>query len=504
MSEGKKIAKNTIYLYIRMIIVMLVSLYTIRAIIDILGVQDYGVYSAVGGIVLMMSFLLSTITNAAQRYFSYELGKKNYSQLPKVFSTVFLLYLILAVIVAIVIELAGIWFLENKMILPVDRMGAAHWVLHLSLLSFIISILYSPFNAIIIAHENMKIYTHVSIIEAIIKLGVVYLLMISPIDKLVFYALLLLLSHGVVAMIYGVYCYKSYQESHLMISIDRQILRELLGYTSWSMFGALAGGANNQGVNLLLNSFCGPLVNTSYSVSYQVSNIFQMFGVNLFNAIRPPMIKKYATKEFITVIDMVYRSTKYISFLLLLLILPLFFEINFVLTIWLGNVIDYMVDFSRLMMLYVFILQLSNPLTIIAQAGNQVKMYHGVVDSFVLLTLLLSYMFLRLSFPVQSVICTMIVILFIAHFIRLKVVESFLRISYADYFKKSILPFLLTLVPTSLVLLFFHYQLEEGWIRLCVIVLISSGMIIPLGYFVGLNLKEKAIANNLLRKYFQH
>ena len=244
--------------------------------------------------------------------------------------------------------------------------------------------------------------------------------------------------------------------------MDKPIIRELLGYTSWTMFGALAGGANNQGVNLLLNSFYGPSVNTSYSVSHQVSNIFLMFGVNLFNAIRPPMIKKYATKQFDAVINILYKSTKYISFLLLLIVLPLFFEINFVLTIWLGNVIDYMVVFSRLMMIYVFILQLSNPLTIVSQAANKVRVYHGIVDSFVLLTLLLSYILLRFDFPVQSVFWSMIGILFTAHFIRMKIVHNFLQFSYVDYAKKAILPFFLILFPTSLILLLFHLQMAEG------------------------------------------
>lgn len=500
MVNGKQIAKNTVYLYIRMFIVMLVSLYTIRIIISVLGVNDYGVYCAVGGIIMTMQFLLSTIANAAQRYFSFELGNGNEVRLSKIFSSIFILYFLLAVFVVIVAEVVGIWFLENKMIIPSDRIESAHWVLHLSLLSFLVSILYSPYNAIIIAHENMKIYTYVSIVEALLKLGVVYLLLISPIDKLIFYAILLFLSHVIVALIYGVYCYKSYCETHLRFVLDRPILRELFGYTSWSMFGALAGGANNHGVNLLLNSFYGPAINTSYSVSNQIGHTIQMFGINLFNAIRPPMIKKYATNDFNEVIDLLYKSTKYVSLLLLLIMLPLFFEIHFVLTVWLGKVIEFMIDFSRLMMIYIFLQQLSNPLTIVSQAANKVKVYHGIVDSFVLLTLLLSYILLRIGFPAQSVFWTMIGILFMAHFIRLKIVNGFLQFSYKDYFKKSILPFMAVLLLTCLILSFIHQQMGEGWLRFFTIVLLSFSVVVLFFYYIGLDSKEKLMVQSLLTK----
>lgn len=500
MSQGKQIAKNTLYLYVRMFIVMLVSLYTVRVVIDILGVNDYGIYSAVGGVVLIMQFLSSTVTNAAQRYFSFELGKNDYVRLSRIFSSIFILYFLLAVFVVFIAEVFGVWFLENKMIIPSDRMEAARVVFQLSLLSFLVSIMFSPYNAIIIAHENMKIYTYVSIVEAFLKLVTVYLLLISPINKLVFYAVILFFSQVIVATIYAVYCYKFYSETHTRFVIDKPIIRELLGYTSWSMFGAMAGGANNHGVNLLLNSFYGPTINTSYSVSYQIGHTLQMFGVNLFNAIRPPMIKKYATKDLSGVIDLLYKSTKYISFLLLLIMLPLFFEIQFILTVWLGKVIDYMVDFSRLMMIYIFVLQLSHPLTIVSQAANKVKVYHGIVDSFVLLTLLLSYIFLRMGFPAQSVFVTMIGVLLIAHFIRLKVVNSFLRFSYKDYFNKSILPFILILISTSLLLYFLYQQIVEGWVRLGFICLLSSTLIITLGYVFGLDFEEKAIIRNVLKK----
>lgn len=495
-------AKNTIFLYIRMFIVLIISLYTVRIVIKTLGVEDYGIYGAVGGIVTIMSFLSQTVTYAAQRYFSFELGRNDLARLSKVFNSILVIYFSLAVFVALVAEFFGMWFLENQMVIPLERMTAAHWILHFSLLSFIVSILSSPFNAMIIAHENMKIYAYISVIEAIIKLAIVYLLFISPIDKLVFYALLMFLSHLLVGLIYGVYCARSYKETRLKLAIDKPIMKELVGYSSWTMFGSIAGAANNQGANLMLNSFFGPIANTSYSVSNQIGSTLQMFSANLFSAIRPQMIKRYALQQNESVVALLYKSTKYMALLLLFVMLPLFVEIHFVLTLWLGEVVEYMVDFSRLTMLYYFMLQLSNPLTVVAQAANKVKIYHVVVDSFMLLSLIVAYFFLRNGFPAQSVYWSMLGIMFIAHFIRLVIVKSIVPLFLAEYFKKSIVPFLGAMLVSCLLLAFVYSMFEEGWLRLFMVLAVSTLSIGVYSYFYALNDSERGLMLSFLKKKF--
>ena len=369
MSSGKQIAKNTMYLYIRMFFVMLVSLYTVRVVIKTLGVVDYGIFTAVGGIVLMMSFLSQTITFAAQRYFSFELGQNNMQRLQGVFGMVLVIYVITAIVIAIIAEIVGVWFLENKMIIPDERLDAAHWVLHFSLLSFIFHILYTPYNAMIIAHENMKAYAYISIIEVLLKLGIVYLLVLSNIDKLTLYSFLLLCISIVIALIYIIYCYWYYHETHFVFKPNRKLFSEL----------------------------------------------------------------KYATGDYKEVLNLFYISSKYSFFLLYIIMVPLFFEIHFILQIWLGQVTSYMVDFSRLMLIYVIILSISNPISIVVQAAGNVKRYHGIVDSFTLLTLFVAYFFFLAKAPAQSVFYIMIIVFIIAHFIRLIVLKYSIEFFFRDY-----------------------------------------------------------------------
>ena len=491
MANNKQIAKNTMYLYIRMFLVMLVSLYTVRVVISILGVVDYGIFSAVGGIVLMMSFLSSTITSAAQRYFSFELGKNNLQRLRRIFNSVLVIYVLTAVVIALIAEFAGIWFLENKMIIPEERMTAAHWVLHFSLLSFIVSILYTPFNAMIIAHENMKVYAYISIIEVFLKLGIVYVLLLSIHDKLILYSVLLFCASIIIALIYIGYAINHYKETHLILSFEKQIYSELIGYSSWTMFGTLAGAANQQGVGLLLNSFFGPVANASHSVANQVSHALQLFGINIFAAIRPPMTKLYAQGQGQEVKELLFTSTKYTLFLLLLIMMPIYFEMNYILILWLGEVSGYMLEFSRLALIYVMVLLISYPLTIVAQAANRVKQYHGIIDSFVLLTLLFSYCFLRYGYNATFVYWVMIIMLVCAHSIRLYIVKSIISFSYREYYKKSILPFMEVAICATIAIYYVHSSLSESFNRLLIVSIVSTFVIFVMTYFVGVNSHER-------------
>lgn len=501
MANGKLIAKNTMYLYLRMFLVMLISLYTVRVVISTLGVVDYGIFTAVGGIVLMMSFISQTITFAAQRYFSFELGKNNKQRLQEIFSMVLMIYIIAAIIIALVAEIVGIWFLENKMIIPDDRMDAAHWVLHFSLLSFVIHILYTPFNAMIIAHENMKVYAYISIVEVLIKLGIVFLLLLTSMDKLSFYAFLLFTASIFIACIYICYCYRNFNETHFIFKPKLSMFSELVTYSSWSMFGALAGAANQQGSSLLLNVFFGPVANASQSVANQVSHALQMFGTNLFAAIRPPMTKLYAQERYDEVVNLFFKSSKFTLFLLYFIMLPLFIEMHFILKLWLGSVSEYMVVFSRLALIYVVVLQLSSPITIIAQAANCVKRYHGIVDSFVLLTLLFSYLFFIMGANATAIYWTMIVVLIIAHFLRLYILNKIIDYSWKDYFVKAILPFGIACVLTSSVVTVTSCYYTEGYFRLIMTIGVSAIVNILFFITVGVNrLEREQLISLVLRK----
>lgn len=441
LSNSKQITRNSLFLYFRMLLIMLVSLYTVQVVVSTLGVIDYGIYSAVGGVVMIMTFLSQTISSAAQRFFSYELGRSDIMHLRRLFSSILIIYFILGLIIVVVAETLGLWFMYNKMIIPQERMDAAFWVFQFSLLTFLVIIISTPYNAIIIAHEDMKIFAYVSILEAICKLLIVYLLLIFSFDRLILYAVLLFLVSCLIRGIYGIICSKKYLETRFVFLWDKNILKSIFSYSSWTLFGTVAGAANNQGVNILLNMFFGPVANAAQSVGHQVSVALQSFSGNIFTAIRPPLIKSYADGNYEYMMNLFYKSSKYTFFLLYVILFPLAIKIQFVLEFWLGTVGKYMVEFCRLMMVYVVLIAIGNPITIIMQAANRVKLYHGIVDGFALICLPISYVAYKyFSFPAPTAFWVMVVIFAIAHCIRLVIMKRVIAFGYVDYLNKFVLP----------------------------------------------------------------
>ena len=445
-SDKKIIAQNTLFLYVRMFLIILVSLYTVRVVIKTLDITDYGIYTAVGGIVLALSFLSQTIASASQRFFAYELGRKDYLKLKRTFSIIFIVYVAIALIILLIAETLGLWFLNNVMTIPSDRLEAANWVYQFALFSFIVKILTNPYNAIIIARENMKIYAYVSIIEVFLKLLIVYLLIVFSVDKLKLYAVLIFVVTCIVSAIYRFICCRKYKEARFSFYWDRTLFRSVFSYSSWTLFGTMAGVANNQGTNLILNVFFGPVLNAAYSIAYQVSTVIQQFSSNFFMAIRPPLIKSYAEKNYDYMMQLFYLSSRFSFLLLYAIILPLILEVEFILKLWLGTVGEYMVLFTQLVLVYCLILAISNPITVIMQAAKKVKLYHGVVDSFVLLTLPLTYLFFKLGYPPESTLIVSIIVLLIAHALRIWVLAQIVPFSLNDYFKKFVFPAIIVVV----------------------------------------------------------
>ena len=502
LSDKTKIAKNSLFLYFRMLLIMLVSLYTVRVVISTLGVQDYGIFSAVGGVVLIMSFLSQTITSASQRFFSYELGRgSNCKQLKRLFSSILIIYFIIGVVIVLIAETFGLWFLYHKMVIPEDRMGAAFWVFQFSLLTFLVTVVSTPYNALIIAHEDMKIFAYVSIVEAILKLVIVYLLLISSFDRLILYAILTFGVACLVRGIYGAICARRYAEAKFTFYWDRSIIKSIFSYSSWTLFGTLAGAANNQGAALLLNMFFGPIANAAQSVAQQVGHALQVFSGNVFTAIRPPLIKSYAEGNYSYMLNLFFISSKFSFYLLYAILLPLMMNTDIILYLWLGDVGEYMVIFTRLMMLYVVIIAIGNPITIIVQAANKVKLYHGLIDGFMLISLPLSYVLYKLSLPAASIFVILVLIAFVAHCFRVVFLHRIIYFPYVDYFKKVLLPSL-GVVLFSILLCYYLIPLIHfsGIINLLVTIIFTL-CIVALGvYLFGMTLSEKQVVMNFMRK----
>ena len=345
--NSKIIATNTLMLYVRMLFLMAVTLYTSRVVLDKLGVLDYGIYNAVAGVVGMLGFLNGTLSTGTSRFLTFELGAGNKERLQTTFSTAFFTHLGLALVIAILLESVGVWFIHNKLIIPPDRMASAIWCFHISILTTVIAITQVPYTAVIIAHENMKIYAYVGIVEALANLGVAYLLTIATVDKLILYASLLAAIKISISLFYRFYCNRKYWESKLRKIFNKPIFKQLLGFSGWSLIANIAEVLSHQGYVLLINMFFSPVVVAAQSIGNQISGAIMAFVGNFRTAINPQIIKLYAAKEYAASRQLTLSSTVYVFDLLLLLGLPLIVLMKPILNVWLVEVPEYAVVFGQ-------------------------------------------------------------------------------------------------------------------------------------------------------------
>ena len=314
IENNKRIAKNTLLLYFRMMIIMFVSLYTVRLVLSTLGVVDYGIYSVVGGIVVMFSFLSNTMASASERFFAFEIGRNDMLQLHRTFNLTVIIYFIIALFVLIISETIGLWFLNTKMVIPQNRMIAANWIYQFSILSFLVTILTIPFNAIIIAREKMSIYAYVGIVEVIFKLAILYFLTILQADKLKLYSVLIFISSCITSTIYVAVCYNKFMESRFYFYWDKKLFKSMFGYSSWMLMGSITYLLSNHGLNILINIFFGPTVNAARGIAYQVNNAISSFSSNFYTSVRPQIVKAYASDNNIYMINLVMQSSKFSFF----------------------------------------------------------------------------------------------------------------------------------------------------------------------------------------------
>lgn len=483
--DSNRIVKNTAFLYLRMFLTMAVSLYTVRVVLQTLTGVDYGIYSAVGGIVSTFAVVSSVLTNASQRFFSYGLGKGNSENNTRsLFSTIFYTYVILAFIIVVLLETIGIWFLQNKMTIPDGRDNAAMWVFQFSLLSFVVSLLTNPFGAMIIAKERMGFYAYISIADVILKLLIVYCITAFDYDQLKVYALLMAFAHISINVIYIVFCKKIAPEVKLLRTIDKGTLKSVFSYSSWTLFGALAGMCNTQGINIVLNVFFGPIANAAYSISQQVSGAVVNFAGNFSLAIKPPLIKSYASEDYSGVMKLFNFGTKTTFVLMYMLILPIFICAPEILQIWLGDVGEHMVDFVRLTLIYSLIVTISNPITNIIQAAGRVKIYHGIVDGFTLLSLPITILLYKLGLSINTCYFTIIITFSIAHIIRLFVLRKvFSHFSIREYVKKLVMPMLLIAFASAIVMVYVKRLFSGSIIETILCCALALSLVVSLCFF---------------------
>lgn len=463
--NNKRIAKNTLLLYFRMLFMMAVSLFTSRVVLNTLGVEDYGIYNVVGGIVAMFGFINGSMSSATQRYITFALGKGDKNRLQTVFSTTLQIHTLIAGVIVLLGETVGLWFLYNKMQIPADRMDAAFWVLQCSIVDAIFMIISVPYNADIVAHEKMSAFAYISIFEVVLKLAIVYILLIFSFDKLVLYAFLLLAIQILIRFSYSYYCNKHFEETKYKHVWDKALFKEMTGFAGWSMFGNLAGVLFGQGLNMLLNVFFGPVVNAARGISVQVQNAIQQFVGNFQMALNPQITKTYAQGELQEMHKLMYRSARFSFYLLFFLSLPVLFETNIILTVWLKTVPDNTIVFLRIMICTSLIYTLANPLIIANQATGKVRKYQAICGTILLLILPVSYLCLRLGLPAYSVFIVHFMMEFLTQIARMVLLRPLIGIRIRDYIRYIYSPVLLVITVSVILPALIYFNMEDTVMR---------------------------------------
>lgn len=448
--NNKRIAKNTLFLYFRTILILLVTLYTSRVVLNTLGVEDYGVYNAVGGMVSMFTIISGALSNAISRYITYEIGKGDSERLRIVFCTSVNIQIILALIVFVLCEVIGIWFLNSKMIIPAERLVAANWVLHFSLFSFVVNLISVPYNACIIAHEHMSAYAYISVFDAVLKLCVAFLLIASPFDKLIVYSFLLLITALVVRLLYGLYCGRHFDECHYKPIYDKVLFKEMLSFAGWNFFGNTTSVLNTQGINLLINVFFGVIANSARGVASQVDAAVNQLVVTFTTAVNPQITKSYAQGDVQRMNYLICKGAKFSFFMLMIFVIPLIFETRTILTLWLGSIPSRAIIFTKLALIGTMVNILGNTGYTACIATGNIKKYSIIITIIGSLNFIITWVAYRLGSSVEKTYYIYIFVYALVLIARLILMKEMLQFPIIMYVKevlgKIILPLLVSLI----------------------------------------------------------
>ena len=473
---------------------MAVSLYTSRAVLSILGVEDFGVFSVVGGIVIMFGFLNSAMGASTQRFLSFAIGEKDIVKIKNVFSTSINIHIITAIIILLFSETIGLWFVNSQMHIPSGRLAAANWVYQASVISFIISILGIPYYASIIANEDMNIFSIISIAETILKLIIVFLLEWFSFDKLIFYSLLMTLVTLITQFSYSFACkikYNEYKHNH---RLNIHLIKEMGGFANWNLLGALAGVGYGQGVNIMLNLFFGPTVNAARGLAFQIQGAVNSFYTNFQLAVNPAITKSYAQNDKRYMHQLVYKSTRLSFFLLLIITFPIILETNYILNLWLINIPNFTLIFTRLTLIDILIGSLSGALQTMVQATGRIKLYQILVSGVLLLNLPISYVMLKIGCQPEITFYVSILLSIIALFVRLKILNTIDDFPIELFLKNVLFPVL----TVSLVIVFFTLIFNRFVNSSLLNLLFAFSVSIIAVWLIGITKSEKQIVERKL------
>ena len=491
-ANGKRIAKNTIMLYIRLLLTMAVTLYASRIILQTLGVEDFGIYNVVGGVVAMFGFLNTSMVSSTQRFMSFSLGYDENAQVGNVFSNSLLIHILIAFVVLVLAETIGLWLLYNKLVIPNDRMNAACWVYQLSIIAFILNIIRVPDNSAIIAYEKMSAYAYFSIIEVVLKLGIVLILPYIPYDRLVAYAILLVVVVLLVNVVYRLYVRINFSHIAFKPRYEKELFKDMASFAGWSLWGNLSSSLSSYGLNIVLNMFFGPIVNAARAIAYQVQSAIVSFGSSFLVAVNPQIIKSYAQEDYDYMSKLVFRASRLAFFLLFIMALPIMNNRDYILTIWLGEYPIYTSTFVFLILIDSLINILSGPIQTAVNATGRIKYYQIIIGGILLANLPIAYLLLKFGATVYVPFIATILLSLVAMVVRLLVFKHQTGISYADFYL-NVLPRTIAVVIISCLITRFCGFTNAATFSHMMLNLVSTLIVVSTAILVvGLDKEERA------------
>lgn len=494
--------KNTFLLYFRMALMMCINLYTSRIVLHTLGVEDYGIFNVVGGIIVMFSFISDGMMASTQRFLTFELGKGNKERLHAIFITSLHIHIILALITVIVGETVGLWFLLEKMVIPPERMVAAMWCYQMSIVIIVLTILYYPYMSAIVAHEKMSSFAYIAILDAVLRLLMVYLLLLFDFDRLILYSILYAAEKVMIRMVYNIYCIRHFEECRYKWYFQKSLFREMASFAGWSMGGHLAYAAYTQGLNLLLNMFFGPVVNAARGVAVQAQSAVSQFAINFQTAINPQITKTYASGQLNEMHRLVFRGTRLTFCLMLTLCLPLIVEAPFVLDIWLKEVPEGSVIFLRLLLMILIVQQCQSPLATSMSATGKVKRYELVVSGFMFTILPISYLVLKMGGQPWSVFVVYLVTVTLSYGAIFRIVLPMINLHISDYLRQAVKPCVYVLLLSLIVPLLMKLMPVRGAIWSLANILLTVGSTTALSYLIGLDEEMRCIISDKVKSFY--
>ena len=501
--DNRRIAKNTVFLYFRMLLTMAVSLYTARVVLNVLGVSDYGLYNVVCGVVTLLSFINSTLSGGTQRFLTFALGEKNDERVRSTFSSAIIIHTVIGFIILVLTEIIGLYLIYNKMTIAPERLHAAFWIFQFASIGMLLGCLQVPYEASIIAHEKMDFYAYMGIFDVSVKLLIVFLLIIiHGADLLVLYGFFYLCVSVMLIVIYRHFCKKWFDECTIRNVIgkrlDRQLFKDMLIFSGWDTIGCMASVASNQGINVLLNIFFNTVVNAARAISLQIYGAIQKFVNSFLTAVNPQITKLYASGDIDNMFTLAKRSSKYSGFLVILIGLPIFIEIDYILKIWLGQVPEYTSFFTRIAIIQGLITSIYRPLVTIVHSTGRMKWPNLIAGSVLLLIVPISYVLLKLGVGVKTIYIVNVLPWIFDMGWNIFIVRRYTGAKTLEYFPQVFLKIAVITVISSFTTYLVFDNMEYGLIRLLAVVVCSAVTSLATIYCFGMDKKEKAMTRKTI------